>query len=177
MARLSRSQILEAAFWIGFAGLAYGFSYSFDREIEIYRFGASGWPRVVILLIALAAVCQIFQSLRESGRKAGRTAVQMAEAVPERKLEDSLRVAAVLGLPVLYAALLDISGFYFTTPIFIAAYLWLNGERRLPWLIGVPVFIYAFLLTVFTKLLYIGLPIGYVRPFYDFSNWLLVLIK
>ncbi len=177
MARLSRSQILEAAFWIGFAALAYVFSYNFDREIEIYRFGASGWPRVVILLIALAAVCQILQSLRESRRNARRAVVQITETVPERKLEDSLRITAVLGLPVLYAALLDISGFYFTTPIFIAAYLWLNGERRLPWLIGVPVFIYAVLLTVFTKLLYIGLPTGYVRPFYDFSNWLLVLIK
>ena len=173
MGRLSRSEIIEAGFWLGFALLAFAFSFDFNREIEIYEFGASGWPRVVILLIAVAALCQVGQSLRD-GRKG---AVQMAEALPERRLEDNLRIAAVLGLPVLYAALLDISGFYFTTPIFILAYLWLNGERRLPWLIGVPLVLYAFLLTVFTRLLYIGLPIGYVRPFYDFSNWLLVLIK
>jgi hypothetical protein len=173
MGRLSRSQILEVAFWLGFAVLAYAFSFDFDREIEIYRFGASGWPRVVILLIAVAALCQVFQLLRDGNKGA----VQMAEAPPGRRLEDSMRIAAVLGLPVLYAALLDVSGFYFTTPIFIAAYLWLNGERRLPWLLGVPLLLYAFLLTVFTKLLYIGLPVGYVRPFYDFSNWLLVLIK
>jgi hypothetical protein len=177
MAQLSRRQIAEVVFWIGFAVLAYAFSFDFDREIEIYRFGASSWPRVVAVLIALAALCQLIQSLREGGKTPGPGAAQMAEAAPERRLGDTLRITAVLGLPVLYAALLDVSGFYFTTPIFIAAYLWLNGERRLPWLIGVPVFIYAFLLTVFTKLLYIGLPVGYVRPFYDFSNWLLVLIK
>jgi hypothetical protein len=173
MARLSRSQMIEAGFWLGFSVLAYAFSFDFDREIEIYRFGASGWPRAVILLIALAAIAQIVQALRDGAKGAA----QMAEAVPQRRLEDNLRIAAVLGLPVLYAALLDVSGFYFTTPIFIVAYLWLNGERRLAWLIAVPLLLYAFLLTVFTRLLYIGLPIGYVRPFYDFSNWLLVLIK
>lgn len=173
MGRLSRGQIIEAGFWFGFAVLAFAFSFDFNRDIEIYRFGASGWPRAVILLIAVAALCQVVQSMRD-GRKG---AVQMAEAVPQRRLEDSLRISAVLGLPVLYAALLDVSGFYFTTPIFIVAYLWLNGERRLPWLIAVPLLLYAFLLTVFTRLLYIGLPVGYVRPFYDFSNWLLVLIK
>ena len=173
MSRLSRGQVLEVAFWLAFAGLAYAFSFGFDREIEIYRFGASGWPRVVIALIVVAALLQLYQSWRQGPAK--ETAQQASGETSSRA--DLIRVAFVLGLPVLYAALLDVSGFYFTTPIFIVAYLWLNGERRIGWLIGVPIFIYAFVLLVFTRLLYVGLPIGYVRPFYDFSNWLLVLIK
>ncbi|MEM7222232.1 MAG: tripartite tricarboxylate transporter TctB family protein [Pseudomonadota bacterium] len=176
MARLSRGQVLEVAFWLAFAVLAYAFSFGFDREIEIYKFGAAGWPRVVIALIVVAALFQLFQAWRDGKTKAEPAA---AKAAPDqaRSRSDMIRIALVLGLPVAYAALLDISGFYFTTPIFIVAYLWLNGERRIGWLIGVPLGIYCFLLLVFTRLLYVGLPIGYVSPFYEFSNWLLVLIK
>ena len=177
MARLTLGQILEVAFWLCFAALAYLSSYSFDREIEIYKFGASGWPRVVILLIAVAAICQLIQAWRAGpGPDAGRSA-SATDPAETRSAAHTLRIALVLGIPVAYAALLDVSGFYFTTPIFILIYLWLNGERRIGWLIGLPLLIYGFLLLVFTRLLYVGLPIGYVQPFYDFSNWLVVMIR
>ena len=63
MTSLTRGQTFEVVFWIGFAALAYYFSFEFDQEIEIYLFGASGWPRVVIALIVLAALCQLIQDL------------------------------------------------------------------------------------------------------------------
>ena len=176
MAGVLRGRWVEAISWIGFAALAFIYSFKFDRDIEIYRFGAAGWPRVLIVLIVLAAVAQLFLGQREQQASSG-PAHDPEDDTGETSLQDHLRIALVLGLPVLYAALLDISGFYFTTPIFIAAYLFLTGERRIAWLIGIPVFIYGALLLVFTKLLYVGLPIGYVSPFYEFSNWLLVLIK
>ncbi len=175
MAGVLRGRWVEAICWIGFAALAFIYSFKFDRDIEIYRFGAAGWPRVLIVLIVLAALAQLFLGQREQQASSG-PAVEPEDST-ETSLQDRLRIALVLGLPVLYAALLDTSGFYFTTPIFIAAYLFLNGERRIGWLIGVPAFIYGILLLVFTKLLYVGLPIGYASPFYEFSNWLLVLIK
>lgn len=175
MAGVLRGRWVEAIFWISFAALAFIFSFEFDRDIEIYRFGASGWPRVLIVLIVLAALAQLFLGHREQQVSSGPAAEP--EDATETSLLDRLRIALVLGLPLLYAALLDTSGFYFTTPIFIFAYLFLNGERRVGWLVGVPVFIYSVLLLVFTKLLYIGLPVGYASPFYEFSNWLLVLIK
>ena len=58
MHRFSPGRWLEAVFWLGFAVLAYAFTFSFDREIEIYRFGAAGWPRAVIVLLALAALAR-----------------------------------------------------------------------------------------------------------------------
>ena len=58
------AQLAEAALWLAFAGLAYLFSHDFDRGIEIYRFGADGWPRTIILLIAIAAVLQAVTVLR-----------------------------------------------------------------------------------------------------------------
>lgn len=173
MSRVSRSDVIELIFWLAFAGLAYAFSFRFSQEIEIYKFGASAWPRAIILLIAIAAILQFIQAKQNTDP----ATTTKNEAFEARSRAELVRITLLLATPIIYAALLDISGFYFTTPIFIFIYLLLNGERRIGWLIGVTVFIYAFILIVFTKLLYVGLPIGYVSPFYDFSNWLLVLIR
>ena len=173
MSHLSRSNIVETLCWLAFAAAAYVFSFEFDRDIEIYEFGAVGWPRAVILLIVFAALCQCFQAWRGFDQSANAATIQSEK----QSVKDKLRVLLLIGTPIVYASLLDISGFYFTTPFFIFFYLMLNGERRILWLIGVTLFIYCFIVLVFTKLLYVGLPIGYAHPFYDFSNWLLVLIR
>ena len=56
MGRLSPGQWFEAGIWVVIAGVAYGFSLQFDRDIEMYKFGAAGWPRLIILLIVLGAL-------------------------------------------------------------------------------------------------------------------------
>ena len=179
MGNLTRGQWIEGGAWVVFAILAFVFSFDFDKEIEIYRFGASGWPRAVILLIALAAVAQVFHEVRVSRTKPDAARHAEVPEVFEGKASAAThwRVAVTLALPLIYAALLEYTGFYFTTPLFIAAFLLITGERRLWWILGVTFGIYAVLVFCFGKLLYINLPVGYVRPFYDFSNWLLVLIR
>ena len=37
--------------------------------------------------------------------------------------------------------------------------------------------IWGVLTVLFTRFLYVGLPVGYWPGFYDFSNWLVVLIR
>lgn len=180
MHRFSPGRWLEAVFWLGFAVLAYAFTFSFDREVEIYRFGAAGWPRAVIVLLALAALCQLAQVLRapevsRPGSEEGPDGSEMATAT--RGPGYRLRVAATLLLPLAYAASLDHTGFYVTTPVFLAAYLFIIGERRVRFLILVPLVIYLFLLLFFTKLLFVNLPVGNWHPFYDVSHWLLVRLR
>lgn len=181
MTSLTRGQIFEVVFWIGFAALAYYFSFEFDQEIEIYIFGASGWPRVVIALIVLAALCQLIQDLVRQKQTKAEPAAQAPSAKPDLPRDEQrayvIRMAAVMTLPVAYALVLDYSGFYVTTPFFIALYLYVTGERRPRMLIAVPIIIYLLLLFFFTKLLYVGLPVGYTSPFYEISNWLLVLLQ
>ena len=173
MPRLAPGKLIETAFWLGFALFAFAFSFSFDREIEIYRFGASGWPRAVILLVALAALAQLAQSLLrpEQGEQSS------DEPAGARESGYLLRVALTLLLPLIYASSLDYTGFYVTTPLFLAAYLFVIGERRPQFLILVPLVIYLLLLLFFTKLLFVNLPVGNWHPFYDISNWLLVLLR
>lgn len=179
MGKLPRARLIEGLAWISFAALAFLFSFRFDRDIEIYRFGASGWPRAVILLIVLAAAAQLFHVIRSARteERAPRRADEPVVYEGRTAAATKWRIAATLLLPLAYASLLEYVGFYFSTPLFIAAFLLLTGERRVGWILAVSLGIYALLVLFFGKLLYINLPVGYLQPFYDFSNWLLVLIR
>ena len=88
-----------------------------------------------------------------------------------------VRMGSTLALPIVYARLLNGPGYYFTTPLFLAAYLYMTGVRQARPLILVPLVIYVVVTFIFTRILYVGLPVGYWPGFYDFSNWLVVLIR
>ena len=181
MARLTGGQWFEIVFWISFAATAYLLTFQFDREVQMYRFGAAAWPRMVILVILAAAVGQFITDLRV--RKAAEARGVELDAGYFRKMADEhgapvfVRMGITLALPLVYAALLQNTGYYFTTPFFLAAYLYMTGEHRIKWLIGVPLFIYVILTVIFTRFLFVGLPVGYWPGFYDFGNWVVVLIR
>lgn len=73
MSKLTRSQVLELAFWLLLAGSLFAYTFAFDRAIEIYRYGAAAWPRGVLILIAIAAVGQALQVMfaRDKGPDEG----------------------------------------------------------------------------------------------------------
>jgi len=181
MGKLTGGQWFEIVFWIGFGVAAYALSFQFDRELQMYRFGAAAWPRAVIVLILAAALGQFIGDLR--ARKAVvATAAELDGGYFHRMAKEHgadyfVRMGTTLALPFAYAALLQNMGYYFTTPFFLAAYLYVTGERRIKWLIVVPLAIYAVLTIIFTRFLYVGLPVGYWPGFYDIGNWLVVLIR
>ena len=53
MGRLSRGHLIEGVIFLLIVVVFYGFSFEFNRPIEIYRFGATAWPRTVIFLLLL----------------------------------------------------------------------------------------------------------------------------
>lgn len=59
MGNLRVGQIVEVGLWLGLVLFLYIYSFEFDKEIEIYKFGASAWPRAILLLIAIAAIGQL----------------------------------------------------------------------------------------------------------------------
>jgi hypothetical protein len=79
--------------------------------------------------------------------------------------------------PLIYAWLLPRAGYYIATPVFIATYMSILGVSRWRTIALTTIAAYAALLLVFTRLLYIPLPTGNWPGFYDFSNWLLVLLR
>ena len=44
MRQFTKMHFIENAVWVSLVILLFAFSFEFDKEIEIYKFGAAGWP-------------------------------------------------------------------------------------------------------------------------------------
>jgi hypothetical protein len=175
---MGRSQVrplVELAVWLALVIGMWIYSYQFDHKLQAYAFSPVGWPRAVLVFIAFAAVIAFAAEWRQS-RAAGDGGT--AESIPPPKtpsrLGAKIRLLAAFLVPLIYVWLLPRTGYYATTPFFLAASMWTLGLRRWPAVIGLSLAIYAVLLLFFSKLLFIPLPTGNWPGFYDFSNWLLV---
>jgi len=167
---------IELSLWLVVAAFAYALSFDFADEQGTYAWGAASWPRAVILLIALGALVQAVSRWRAAQARA-----QHAQAREEIAWHfdpvAALRVAGMFALPLVYVFMLPRTGFYVTTPLFLAAYLFYLGERRPAALVGVPLIIFALIVLVFVKLFYVALPLGNWELFYEISNWFLVFVR
>lgn len=205
MGKLTRAHLIETGVWIAIAGIGFYYSFAFDQPIEIYKFGASGWPRAVLILIVTAALGNLVWHYRygddygndgpgaedqQAGTAAGadRTAatpaaealqlkLQTPHEMDESRLSYYARIVPIMALPFLYAYLLEGVGFYALTPVFIVLVVFALGERSLAWLVGVTIIVYALLLFLFAKVLFVGLPVGTWHPFYDYGQWVIEVIQ
>ncbi len=178
MGKLTISHLIETGIWFAIAIVFFAFSFEFNQPIEIYKFGASGWPRVVIALLLLVTCGNLFHMyLNGSASQKGRVGIaDDDEGEASYTTPGALaKVIAILSTPFLFALSLKPVGFYFAAPIFIALVIFLFGERRWKWILGITVLLYFILLLLFMVLLNAPLPQGNVSPFYDYSALLLTL--
>ena len=133
MGRLSTPHLIEAAVWFAIVAIFFGYTFEFNQPIEIYKFGATGWPRVVVLLLLLATAGNLYyQYVHGSAVQPGRVGVAESDDSEADYSNRSmhLKMVAVLLTPFIFAWLLKPVGIYFGAPFFIAAVIWLFGERR-----------------------------------------------
>jgi hypothetical protein len=177
MGRLNRSHLIEAAVWLLIVGVFFAYSFEFSQTIEIYKFGATAWPRVVLLLLLLAAIGNLYYQYRNgSAAQEGRVGVADTDDDADFSDRSTLwRMIAVLVTPFVFAVLLKPVGIYFSAPFFIAAIIWLFGERRWKAILLMTALIYIIFIGLFLVILNAPLPQGNVSPFYDFSAWILTL--
>ena len=237
MGRLRPGHLVEAGFWLGLCLFLYVYSFEFDKNIEIYKFGASGWPRAIILLMAIAASGQLIHHYvkgdetssqiisaavddgsEEAAHEAHHETVKwylstfallaipfIYMRVPEwiagtsepgdaglhtaRLIVAAILIAVVvyfirhhrvrvmLMLPLFFAALLEDFGFYTLAPFFIIGVMYLFGERRPRPMVLIMALIFGFMLTMFVKILYVGLPVGNIEPFYSIGSWVVTVLQ
>jgi hypothetical protein len=237
MGNLRAGHLVEAGIWLLLCLVLFVYSFEFNQEIEIYKFGASAWPRTIILLIAIAAIGQLFHHWKRgdeisSDTIGAATDDGSGEAAHEAHHSDLkwyastfallsipfayLRVpgwiaallsvegndihiikiicavmligiymaymrrnilGAMLTLPLFYAALLEDIGFYALTPLFIVAVMFMMGERKAKPMVLVGALIFGLLLLMFVKILYVGLPVGNIHPFYDIGSWVVTVLQ
>ncbi|MEJ2176418.1 MAG: hypothetical protein P8Y12_00355 [Gammaproteobacteria bacterium] len=237
MGNLKTGHIVEAVLWLTLVVVLYVYSFEFDKEIEIYKFGASTWPRAILLLIAIAAIGQLFYHWKTGDGGAttmiGQASEDGAEEAAHESHHDSAKwyawtfallaipfiymnlpewiaalmslektglhsvklicaallvviyliairgnhVGGILALPILFAAFLQDFGFYAMAPVFILGVMYLFGEQRYKHMLVVMAGLFALLLMFFVSLLYVGLPTGNIRPFYDFGTGLVNILQ
>jgi hypothetical protein len=181
MRKLS-SEIVEGLIWITIACVAFVLTYKFNDPLAHYRYGASGWPRTLILGIVIFALINALWSVFLSRRP---RAVDAGEAPfsdtppshPTTGVSVYVKHLGSFAVPLLYLFLMPRAGFYILTPFFIAGYMVLLGEQRWVHVLGTTLLIYGLSLTVFVKLLYVPLPVGNWPGFYDINSFFVALIK
>ncbi len=172
--------IFEAIFWATLAAVAFAFSYQFDDVIPEYRYGAIGWPRVLVLAVVLFASIQTIWSLLQLHKKG--TIGQIEEQYVDLTSKATgtivhLKRLANFSLPFLYLFLMPRMGFYILTPFFIAGYMMLLGEKRLLIVVGTTLLFYSLAIIIFVKLLYVPFPVGNWPGFYDINTYFVSILK
>lgn len=163
---------LGFAFWAGLAVTGFLLTFGFEGTIANYRYGPGLWPRALFVLMLLAAVVQLAVSLKSRRPKTVRVPDEALDAVAIAGLP--VRIVAA---PVVYMIVLPWIGFFAATPLFLAAVMLAMGERRPGRIALVTALIFALVVLVFVKLLYVPLPIGNWPGFYDFGNWFVSAVR
>ena len=175
MGKHRTSDVIEAVFWLALAVIFFYVSFQFNQPIEIYKFGATGWPRAILLLTAVVAIGNFYQAYKKGAvAQKGRVgASEEAEAIHYKSFSQYVQTGWLLILPLIYAITLKPVGFYCGTPFFIALIMLAWGERRVPFILYNTLIIYGVLLLLFMVVLNAPLPQGNVSPFYDVSAFIL----
>ena len=175
MRQFTKMHFIESTVWVSLVILLFAFSFEFDKEIEIYKFGAAGWPRAVLGMLLLVIIGNIFHQMRHGDNiQTGRVGVSEDEMSDvDRTFGSMVTLTLFLLAPLLYAWSLKPIGFYSATPFFIASIICLLGEFRIRRVLSITALIYGLLILLFLLILNAPLPQGTVSPFYDFSAFML----
>ena len=180
------SPAAEAGAWLALAAGMWIYSYRFDGEFPAYLWGPVSWPRAVLAAIVVLALAQLLLrtvlaprsgngpvpcEAPDEGREAGEERSEARGGADAR-----IRIVATFTLPLLYLFLLPRTGYFATTPLFLMAYMLAFREHSLKYMLATTALLYAGSLAIFSKLLFVPLPTGNWPGFYDFSNWLLVIL-
>ena len=177
MTKLKTRHIVETLVWLLIVVVFFVYSFEFNQEIEIYKFGATGWPRVILGILLLVTLGN-FLHLYKKGSEAqqGRVGISdQEEDISYDGVGSVQKLVAILILPFIFSWSLKPVGFYAATPIFVVLLIFLLGEKRIKWVLANTLIIYFLIIFLFMVMLNAPLPQGNVFPFYDFSALMLTL--
>lgn len=168
--------VLEWLFWSGLALILWMQTGAFSEEIAEYKFGADGWPKVVIIGLVIGATGQAaLKWLAPQQQQASEPEDSASqERVSWRKRGQQI---AIFGLPLLYLWAMHRIGFFIASPLFIVLYLYILEVRNWRHILGVTVIICVAVSYVFVRLFYVALPVGAWESFYALNNEIITYIR
>ena len=167
--------VLEWLFWSALALILWMQTGAFSEEIAEYKFGADGWPKVVIIGLVIGA----------TGQAALKWLVPQDDvpakddSVPQERQSWRKRCQqfAIFGLPLLYLWAMHRIGFFIASPLFIMLYLYILEVRNWRHILGVTVIICVAVSYLFVRLFYVALPVGAWQSFYALNNEIITYIR
>ena len=98
MGKHRTTDVIEAVIWLVIAIVFFAVSFEFNQPIEIYKFGATGWPRVILALMAVVAFGNFYHSYKKGAQaQTGRVgASEEAEAVEYKSFSQYLQTGWLL---------------------------------------------------------------------------------
>ena len=181
--RRSYRPLAEWLIWTILVAVVYNQTSSFDRTIQEYAFGATGWPTAICFGIILGATGQLgFRLLANwrstaGGDEAGKPTKDGSLPAVPKLTRANAQVAGFFLLPLVYLYFAQLIGFYVATPFFILGLLALMEVRSARALLLVTLVVYGIALTLFTRFFYVALPVGRLELFYDINNAIIVLAR
>jgi hypothetical protein len=153
MSRHLHQDVFAGLVLVAIAAVLYPLTYGFTGE-------AATWPRGILLLLAGFGILISMKGVRRAG--AEREGQETADEGEEETLTPSLLKTpmALLLVVVVYAALLEVIGFFPSTILFLASYLWYGGVRDWRVLGGVVIGLNVFVYLLFVVQLNVQLPAG-----------------
>ena len=111
MGKLNTSHLIEAVAWVGIAALFFIYSFEFNQKIEIYKFGATAWPRSILLMLMLVIAGNLFyQRANGSTPQPGRVGISEDDLDDaEKPLSSYLNIGSFLFLPLIFAFCIAVS--------------------------------------------------------------------
>ena len=150
--------------------------------VDAHRISPGFWPKAILWLWLVLAAGELINRLIKLTR------VQLGEKTSQSDLQRELSPddqdkhepgslwRAMIGLAIIigYSIFVSWVGFPIATTLFLFAFAWLGGYRRLWPLTAISIIGTAALILIFMKVAYISLPLG-VSVFKDFSILILKL--
>ena len=167
----------EWLFWSVLAFILWMQTGAFSEEIAEYKFGADGWPKMVIIGILVGATGQAILKLMDPSSEAAQGDTDQAQAPSTMTWQKRVQQLAIFGMPLLYLWAMHRIGFFVASPLFIAAYLWVLEVRTWRHILGVTAIILALLFFVFVRLFYVAVPVGAWEAFYAINNEIITYIR
>ena len=123
--------VWEVFAWAALVAGAFALSFGFDDPLPHYPPGAALWPRIVLAMMAAAAiVLLVSRFLPQSVREEKARAPDYLDEVPDDLAGVSWRTVAVFALPLVWAYAMHKMGFLLVTPVFLVLFTWLMGVTR-----------------------------------------------
>lgn len=152
------AELLPELGLIAIAAYFYYLAGTFENQAEPGQLGPGSWPRMAAAGLIVALLVRLVQTVRSRNRPIVKVRSEFEEFEDEAEM-DWGRLGIAIALAVGYVLATMFLGYLISTALFLAAFIWLGGQRT--WYVPLVALVGALVSTyVFIGIVFVALPTG-----------------